>query len=1022
MAARDRLVAPYRFHPTALVCGVAFVSFLCSMGGLAAEPPPEQRALRWVDLTPRDGAALAGAVKALETLCATDAQKAVTVVRIDTAQGHRIGVWCSAEQFRAAQQILESVPEAGAPAEMPVLRWIDGLGPKVGPALEAALKAAETLAATAGPRPVTVVRLDRPDGHQIAVWGTAVQCDLVREVLGRVPAAAPPDLPALRWLDLPLKDGTALAEAIKAAEALLNPGEAKTARIIRVETTDGVPQIGLWGTAQQQAVAQELLRRVPDVAVPTLVTKELEVRPGTTLERLRGRMVELDQQLRLRWYRIEQAAQQPATVLLCAPPLAAAQARAALLADELTFDDQALTSQHFRLYYDRAPKAVGEVLKAAQGKLGVDVSLTVEDPIAGTTTPGRPVISVFGPRSGVRDLRRVLATLDVPQPQVRLDIWAFQLSGGSAAAVRESAKQAEDSIATVGRLLRGYVAALEAATFSTRRATRGGTDQAPFSQERSKAPFSKLDRSEGQEWGKTAEGQDYELEEPADAEAPLSLTECLLLMYLGAAPNESAFDQQLTKWLEATAGSEPGLLRTWLSLLAETQPAPDSRAAAMVDLLDGVLRGRPVVVTPLRPRILRASMRGGTDEEAKAIRRTMVTYLSTHKVLAQDWRSVDPDEFARQGNRVQVALEAAERGLEQDIEELFLSPLKEALYRTAGGGQARRGRTGLGSASNTTIAVLSGSQTTVKATAVSYVDVTQTPKLTKETLTQAKDFGAELGALFPPATGSDKSMAKVYLDETKVTAETLAAWPGRLTGQFTALTVWPNDAETSLTLIGPRADVEGAIGLLKVEGIVKGEAPGVAPGSAGILPLASAAGMAPISALGLTAGGIPVDRLLALALALGEPDTVWEALTDGAELTVTPHVLPGAAAAELDFDFTVTHNADAQGAPKEPASKALPLSRVAVHQAKTRVYVNSLDLFGLSSFTLRVTTPKPDYVVPVLGQLPFLGRLFHFHRRPNSVHHDSVLLVYSTIVPTAPEAAGTFGLTAAPATEEAAVQ
>ncbi len=139
---------------------------------------------------------------------------------------------------------------------------------------------------------------------------------------------------------------------------------------------------------------------------------------------------------------------------------------------------------------------------------------------------------------------------------------------------------------------------------------------------------------------------------------------------------------------------------------------------------------------------------------------------------------------------------------------------------------------------------------------------------------------------------------------------------------------------------------------------------------------------------------------LAQSLRTADEPRVWGSMTDGTELTFTPHILPGGAAAELQVAVTVAHK-DAE-VPVEGVEypTAAPLSRVAEHTASTSVYVNALDLFSLSSMMLRTTQPRAKSSVPVLGQLPIVGQIFRFSRSPLIVHHESVLLVYSTILPT----------------------
>jgi len=120
-------------------------------------------------------------------------------------------------------------------------------------------------------------------------------------------------------------------------------------------------------------------------------------------------------------------------------------------------------------------------------------------------------------------------------------------------------------------------------------------------------------------------------------------------------------------------------------------------------------------------------------------------------------------------------------------------------------------------------------------------------------------------------------------------------------------------------------------------------------------------------------GEVPVVALATMAgsLQAGSKPQVWGSMTEGTELTFTPYILPGGAAAELQVEVKVAHNDAKVTVEGEEYPTEAPLSRVAEHTAATSVYVNALDLFSLSSMMLRTI-----------------------------VHHESVLLVYSTILPT----------------------
>ena len=146
------------------------------------------------------------------------------------------------------------------------------------------------------------------------------------------------------------------------------------------------------------------------------------------------------------------------------------------------------------------------------------------------------------------------------------------------------------------------------------------------------------------------------------------------------------------------------------------------------------------------------------------------------------------------------------------------------------------------------------------------------------------------------------------------------------------------------------------------------------------------------------AGGMETGQLLALALAVSDQPRVWASMEEGAALIFTPQVLRGGSGAELTIDFTVTH-----GAPQATPSggEVPPMSRVAKHQAQTTVYLQPLDLFSLSSFSLQTTTGRHTQPMPILGYLPLVGQLFRSPAPINRIHHESLLVVYSTVLPTA---------------------
>jgi len=127
--------------------------------------------------------------------------------------------------------------------------------------------------------------------------------------------------------------------------------------------------------------------------------------------------------------------------------------------------------------------------------------------------------------------------------------------------------------------------------------------------------------------------------------------------------------------------------------------------------------------------------------------------------------------------------------------------------------------------------------------------------------------------------------------------------------------------------------------------------------------------------------------------------TVWEILSDGAVLGFQPYVLAGGSTADIEIELLVARN-NPRTYPPGVDPVHVPLDSVAMHRTHTSVYVDSLDLFALSSLSLTTSHPRPDYEVPILSDLPIIGEMFKFERGNQSVHHESVMLVYATILPT----------------------
>ena len=677
---------------------------------------------------------------------------------------------------------------------------------------------------------------------------------------------------------------------------------------------------------------------------------------------------------------------------------------AAILAHEgMLYQAEEPVCETVQLYYARDATNVQALLETVRETFAPAVTVS-----ASASSGALPALVAAGPREQVEDLKRVIAAIDVPHPQVRMKLSAFQLSGRNAARVAEHAKIAHREVAAVARLIRGYLHQLEAYALDEQVRQEAEVEaarerllsEAREETQRQDGPFQiMMDVA-------TVAGPRVVLIPSKRGRHPLSLTETIAtLILLPPSGTKTLGDSiaeelrgRLQTWVAGLQAEDTEALKVWLELPGADEHEPRKGVATWLETLEAA-EADGDKAEPVRRKALDALLPDhflGTlqDEEYVAvIQEAIGGFLQDYRRQAQNWRSVSPDRLRREAADVQAVLQDTERALGEDIERIFIAPLLDELGTLASSGASG----GLGSTSNITITVLSGVQAHVVGSAVSYFDVSQPAKLDEATLGQAQSIATALGAALPAPSGGRPGLVLVAvpLDKEKVPDEDgLTTWSEYLTGALTGLQVLAVPASHSLALTGTAQQVESAVAILTAVGVVEGAKPPAQPVEV-VAPTRPR--IEPLSALGGGLGGIPMERLLALGLALGQEREVWSSLTEGADLTFRPYVLPGGARAELEIVATVTHDAPStEGA----EGTTIPLSRVAKHEATTSVYVDSMDLFALSSFNLRTCHPRGDFVVPVLGQIPILGKIFRFPRKARTVHHESILLINSTILPT----------------------
>jgi hypothetical protein len=126
------------------------------------------------------------------------------------------------------------------------------------------------------------------------------------------------------------------------------------------------------------------------------------------------------------------------------------------------------------------------------------------------------------------------------------------------------------------------------------------------------------------------------------------------------------------------------------------------------------------------------------------------------------------------------------------------------------------------------------------------------------------------------------------------------------------------------------------------------------------------------------------------------------------KLDITPHALAGASSAELEVKLT----AEEVGNPTRfTADKSAEdtLSRIAKHDVSTRVRVESTKLFEVSAFSAMLQRPRSKFpILPPLFEVPYFGSFIGWPLRGAQVYHRSTAIVSAVIVPTAADLA--FGI------------
>lgn len=153
------------------------------------------------------------------------------------------------------------------------------------------------------------------------------------------------------------------------------------------------------------------------------------------------------------------------------------------------------------------------------------------------------------------------------------------------------------------------------------------------------------------------------------------------------------------------------------------------------------------------------------------------------------------------------------------------------------------------------------------------------------------------------------------------------------------------------------------------------------------------------------ATGVPVSRLLGLAVAAMEQNSTPLEIQTGTNLAFTPGISRNLNSAELNINLTVT---DPVIPPTAAENGVPPISRIGKQTMNTTIYTQALDFFDLSTFTSQASLDGGRARIPIIGNIwnaifgaiPGFGDLFSTPRGNQNVYHESLILTSSFITPT----------------------
>jgi hypothetical protein len=188
---------------------------------------------------------------------------------------------------------------------------------------------------------------------------------------------------------------------------------------------------------------------------------------------------------------------------------------------------------------------------------------------------------------------------------------------------------------------------------------------------------------------------------------------------------------------------------------------------------------------------------------------------------------------------------------------------------------------------------------------------------------------------------------------------------------------------------------------VNAEGIATGP-PAPATPAPGITCSNGAAAGSPLCAAAALFRGASTAAGMATALAAIAPTETHSIIGRQLTLDVIPHTLPGASSAELDVRLWAQEDSAPTIYSETGSTDNDYVSRIARHNVATRVRVESVKLFDVSTFTAMIQRPRTKLpIVPPFIEIPLVSSILSVPLPAAKIYHASSAIVSAIIVPTA---------------------